>query len=324
MAVEKKTCIQCGLTKPEKNFFKTANPFVADERLSVCNDCVHEMVNEDNLNEVIEFLRLINRPYLEDVWETAYKSEKRTIGEYMRVINSLKVYRDLTYADSSNLGSGNDSDIVNANATEIQTEAGETIHFSPKLVAKWGPGFKDYEYLSMEKFYLDMVATNEIKTTVQKDAVKSLSMMAVIKEGYLRDNDINNHEKLSRTYDNTLKTAGLRPIDKRNADEERGIRTFSQIFAEVEKRGFKVPPPAEQEDRYHDEKYYSKDIIDKMITNILNYYQTTFGAELLSATPEDMMEELDGFFEGEVDESLEEELLKNSKNIPDEEDEEED
>lgn len=314
MAVGKKVCTRCNLSKPEKVFFKTKNPMVADERISVCNDCIHETVSEDNLNEVIEFLRLINRPYIEEQWESAYKSDKRTIGEYMRVINSLKIYRDLTYADSSNLGAGNDSDITNG-LHEILTEEGETIHYSPKLVSKWGHGFKEYEYLGMEKYYLDMVATNEITTTVQIDSLKSLAMMAVKKEGYLRENDINNYEKLSRTYDNTLKTAGLRPIDKRNADEERGIRTFSQIFAEVEKKGFRVPSPAEQEDLYRDEKYYAKDIIDKMITSILNYYQVTFGAEVLSATPEEMMDEMEGFFEGELNESLEQELIKNSAKI---------
>ena len=319
--VERRACSRCGKSKSIKAYFKVANPLLPDSRISVCSDCVHETVDEQNINEVIEFLRLTNKPYIKEEWDKALAKTGRTIGEYMRIVNSLNTYKDLTFANSDNLGSGNDSDIINADIKELETETGESIRYSSDLISKWGGGFKEFEYLKMEKYYLDMMDTNEIITPVQKDLLRNLAKMTVKRDAYIAEDDTAKYSAISRTYEATLQSAGFRPIDRRGADDERGLRSFSQIFEEVEKRGFIKPLSPEESDKKKElgARFYEEDMIDTMLKSILNYYHRLIGKEILSATPEDMMDELSNFFEGEVDTLLEEELMRNAT-IVDEED----
>lgn len=319
--VERRACSRCGKSKSIKAYFKVANPLLPDSRISVCSDCIHETVDEQNINEVIEFLRLTNKPYIKEEWDKALAKTGRTIGEYMRIVNSLNTYKDLTFANSDNLGSGNDSDIINADIKELETETGESIRYSSDLISKWGGGFKEFEYLKMEKYYLDMMDTNEIITPVQKDLLRNLAKMTVKRDAYIAEDDTAKYSAISRTYEATLQSAGFRPIDRRGADDERGLRSFSQIFEEVEKRGFIKPLSPEESDKKKElgARFYEEDMIDTMLKSILNYYHRLIGKEILSATPEDMMDELSNFFEGEVDTLLEEELMRNAT-IVDEED----
>jgi len=319
MAVERRVCSRCGKSKSIKSYFKIANPLMPDSRIAVCSDCVHETVDEQNINEVIEFLRLTNKPFIKDEWDKCLAKPSRTIGEYMRIINSIVTYKDLTFANSDNLGSGNDSDIANSSIKELESETGKVIRYTSDLVAKWGGGFKEFEYLKMEKYYQDMMDTNEIITPVQKDLLKNLAKMTVKRDAYIAEDDTVKYGAISRTYETTLQSAGFRPIDRRGADDERGLRSFSQIFEEVEKRGFVKPLTPEEKDKKLEEgsRFYKEDMIDKMLTSILNYYHRLIGKEILSSAPDETMDELE-FFEGQVDELLEEELMRNST-IKDEE-----
>lgn len=312
--VERRVCSRCKKSKSIKAYFKIANPLLPDSRISVCSDCIHETIDEQNINEVIEFLRLTNKPYIKEEWDKSLAKAGRTIGEYMRIINSLNAYKDFTFANSDNLGNnGNDSSIINASVKELETESGKRIYYSSDLISKWGGGFKEFEYLKMEKYYQDMMDTNEIITPVQKDMLQNLAKMIIKRDGYIAEDNITEYSKVSRTYDDMLKSAGFRPIDRRGVDDERGLRSFSQIFEEVEKRGFIKPLSPEEADRKLElgAQYYKEDMIDTMLKSILNYYHRLIGKEILSATPEDMMGELSEFFEGQVDEFLEEELIRN-------------
>lgn len=317
MAVDKKVCSLCEKSKSIKSFYKTNNPFIEDDsRIDMCSDCVHESVDEQNINEVIEFLRILNKPFIREVWDEALNKDVRTIGEYLRVINVKKAYKTLAFSDSDNLNTGgSDAEITLGDIRQIKTDSGKIITYDSSLVEKWGAGFEIFEYLKLEKYYVDMMHFNEINTTVHKEMLTQLAIMSVKRDKLLRSDNINDHNKLSATYEKTLESAGFRPKDRRGADEERGIRTFSQMFEEVEKQGFKIPPPPEvdDKDRAMEDQYYQKDMIDKMLVSILNYYHRLFSRELLSESPAEVM---DDFFEGELDEALVEEYIKNSELIP--------
>jgi hypothetical protein len=74
----------------------------------------------------------------------------------------------------------------------------------------------------------------------------------------------------------------FRAMDQTDASKTGGLRTFSQIYAEVEKDEF-IPPWEE----YRKVKGLEQDIVDKTIMHILNYTLKLNKAPQLIEPPED-------------------------------------
>jgi hypothetical protein len=109
----------------------------------------------------------------------------------------------------------------------------------------------------------------------------------------LEQDDFDGYSKLSQRFNDTVKNAGFRPIDKVSGTDEAGMRSFSHITQEIEKDGFIVPAKYSGADQ---------DIIDKTIMYLLNYQLRLHNAQVLITPPSDTPK-LDGSDEeGEIDE----------------------
>ena len=93
-----------------------------------------------------------------------------------------------------------------------------------------------------------------------------------LEEGY-----VNDFKNLNTQFNKLMETSGLRPIDRKSGGESVGIRTFSQIWEEIEKEGF-IEPSSHQE---------SQDIIDKTIMYMGNYTRKLVNMQSMSQPPED-------------------------------------
>jgi hypothetical protein len=95
----------------------------------------------------------------------------------------------------------------------------------------------------------------------------------------LTEGDYAGYEKLSRQFTELQKSSGFRPIDRKSSDEAHGIKSFSQIFAEVESNGYVEPLNVDDVE--------NQDIVDRSIQYILNYTRKVLGMEKLSEPPSD-------------------------------------
>ncbi|MFS0905794.1 hypothetical protein AB3N02_22485 [Priestia aryabhattai] len=288
-STKKKKCQgQCGKERAETFFFKVDSPLFPDGRINICRDCVRAQVDVKNIEEVISFLRQIDKPFVESYWNEAVQSGKHPLGEYIRKINSLPQMKGKTFNNSDNMnGVGKTSDIVIRTATSIANVKGEIIEYSEELVDKWGIGYKPNEILKMEKFYQDMRLTHEIHTPVHVNKLMELAYLQIESERLRQERDIPNYTKLATAIEKMEQSAGFRPVDRQGIDDATGIKSFSQIFEEVEKRGFRKPPAIE----------FEEDIVDAMIIALGNYYNRLVGKQLLAELPEDIQRELDEFYE---------------------------
>jgi len=289
----KKKCSSCGKEKASTFFYKVDSPLFPDGMINICRDCVREQVDVDDIEAVIGFLRQIDKPFVEKIWNEAVQSGRHALGEYIRKINSLQQLKGKTFDDSDGIqGIGKSTDLQTAKLSDtIETQQGKLIEYSDDLVDKWGIGYKKHEYLQMEKFYTDMKETHEINTSIHIDQLKQLSYLSVERDRLRQAGDWNNYNKLSKTMEDMTKSAGFRPVDRQGLDDATGIRSFSQIFEEVEKRGFRKPPVIT----------FEEDVVDAMIIALANYYNRLVGKQVLSELPEEIEQELDEFYE--VDET---------------------
>lgn len=271
-----------------KYFFKVDSPLFPDGRINICRDCVRKEINVDDIEAVIGFLRQIDKPYVEKIWNESVQSGSHPLGEYIRKLNSLSQLKGKTFNDSDGMKNNSMTvDIQSADMPDtIETLKGKLV-YSDDLVSKWGIGYKKHEYLQMEKYFINMKATHEINTEQHIDQLRQLSYLTVDRDRLRQAGDWTNYTKLSATVEAMTKSAGFRPVDRQGLDDATGIKSFSQIFAEVEKRGFRKPPAIE----------FEEDIVDAMITSLANYYHRLVGKAILAEMPEEVERELDEFYE---------------------------
>jgi hypothetical protein len=279
-----KTCSMCTRERSLKaNFYSSASPlFRNDGKVPYCKDCLRAMIDIDDLESVHEVLQKIDKPFLADIWKKAIESEKETFGEYMRMVCSLHQYKNLTYKNSSTkekteatMQTEEQKELDGID--EIETEHGN-IAVTKELKSKWG-NYSNREILEMEKLYQEMIFSNSIETPQHRKQLYFYCKLSVLMDRSLTEGDYAGYEKLSRQFSELQKSSGFRPIDRKSSDEANGIKSFSQIFAEVEANGYVEP--------LNVDLIENQDIVDRTIQYILNYTRKVLGVEKLAEPPKD-------------------------------------
>lgn len=287
----KKVCSNCGKNKLTTFFYKVDSPMYPDGMLNICRDCVREQVDVNDLEQVISFLRQIDKPFIQNYWDEACKSKNHPLGEYIRKVNSLQQVKNKDFNNSDGINGVGKVDLSSAKKIDsIENVKGEVIEYSDELVNKWGIGYKQEEYLKMEKFYQDMRLTHEIQTPVHVQKLMELAYLTIEMQRLRQERDIPNYTKLAKTIDDMEKSAGFRPVDRQGIDGATGIKSFSQIWEEVEKKGFRKPPPP----------VFDEDIVDAMIISLANYYVRLVGGQILKEIPTEIRDDLDDFYEDDL------------------------
>ena len=292
--IPKKKCSDCQEQKAETFFFKADSPLFPDGRINICRDCVRKSVDVNDIEEVIGFFRQIDKPFYQDEWNNAMETadKKHPIGAYLGKVSSLNQYKGKRFINSDGVIDGAGKvDLSSINPPDsIESHDGKIIEYSDDLVTKWGIGYSKLEYLQMEKFFQDMKSTHEIYTPTHIDMLTQLSHLSVDRNRLRQERDWANYNKISKTYEDMMKSAGFRPIDRQGTDDATGMRSFSQIFEEVEKKGWRKPPPP----------VFDEDIVDAMIVALANYYHRLVGKQILAEIPEEIKEEMEAFFEDDL------------------------
>lgn len=283
-ATPKKICLSCTREKSVKaNFYSSSSPlFRSDGKIPYCKDCLRDMINIEDTDSIHEVLRTIDKPFLHDIWKKAIDSKNDTFGEYMRMVCSLHQYRSLTYKNSSTkekIDYALLSDEVKElqNIRDIETQIGN-ISVTKELKSKWGE-YANREILEMEKLYQEMLFANSIETPQHQRQLYFYCKLSVLMDKALTEGDYAGYEKLSRQFTELQKSSGFRPIDRKSSDEAHGIKSFSQIFAEVEMNGYVEPLNVDDIE--------NQDIVDKSIMFILNYTRKVLGMERMVEPPSD-------------------------------------
>lgn len=279
----KKKCSSCGKEKATTFFFKVDSPLFPDGMINTCRDCVRKQVDVNDMEQVISFLRQIDKPFIQDYWNEALQSKNHPLGEYIRKINSLNQVKNKTFDNSDIVGAGTTIDFQASQISdEIETEDGEIIRYSDSLISRWGVGYKKHEYLRLEKFYQDMMMTYEVKTTNHKHMLKQLAKLSVEADNALAIKDFTLYSKINKEYDIILKSAGMRPVDKKSGSEATGLFSFAQVWAEIEREGF-VPPQMIDT---------PKDDIDYMLMWYMQFAQRLVGKPASTEPPVGWREEV--------------------------------
>lgn len=284
------TCASCGIPKSEKEYYVSYNPIHSTNRIPYCKSCLKNMVVDSrgdiDINKVKSTLKLIDRPFLSDIWETSLEDKMDSFGCYVKNIQMVQ-YRKLTWDDSKDF-----NEFKNNNNNNNLFMENNDIVVDSKLINFWGQNWQPDEYIRLEKFYRSMVDINKPETPQDEDYIKKIARLSIQIDKAIESGDSKTAKSLGDLYSKYMADAKLRTSDTSDADKSGGIRRFCDIFAEVEKDDF-IPPW----------EYYRKingakqDIVDKTIMFILNFMlkfnKSDKLAEPPSNTPKIELDEID-------------------------------
>lgn len=277
----------CKKEKSINEFYTSNSIMFSDGYVPICKKCIKKLMDENNLDSIKKTLQRIDKPFVAKVWKSAEDGDGDTVGNYFRMINSLQQYKTWNWSDSDFEGE-NDTQIYKhkfddlENVEELETENG-TIYLNKEIAIKFGSGFTNREYLTMEKFYREMDNTHDISQPQTKKQLVYLCKLQVQMDRALEEGDDGAFKNYNDRYEKILQSSGFRPIDKKDSIEKTGMRSFSAIFEEVERRGYVEPKPISER----------MDLVDIALREFINYDRVIDGHPRLDKAPSYIMDELE-------------------------------
>lgn len=256
-----------------------------DGKLNVCTECVKKDIDFDNLNQVINFLRQIDRPFYSKQWEKAKaKGSTNPLSAYLSIVSVLKQYSDKKFDDSDGIVSSNQI-IGKMDSMTAEDDSGEMIVINDSIMRKWGTnfGYTVEQYIKLEQFYRNMKKSYEINTPTLEVMLMDICRLNVDKETLLSERNYGDYERVSRAFNKSMTDAGFRPIDKKDALDEMGLSSFGEVVAQVERTGF-IPPKRID---------YEKDDIDMMLLYYIQWAQHFTNSAVDTEPNENWREQVD-------------------------------
>lgn len=279
---DEKICSKCLKNKNiKRDYYLAANNIInADNRLPVCKSCLNDLVDMNDVETLINVMRMIDRPFLKNTYEDALL-KTNSFGEYMRMLGTRQ-NRDRTYLNGEFEGHFEEMIAKDSKHLNNPKTIGSAIKFkiTPDLILKWGSGYPEQELYQLETFYESMITANDITSPQHREALKLICKLNLEQNKALDESRINDFKNLNTQYNKTMQDSGIRPIDRKSGGESAGVRTFSQIWEEIEKDGFIEPYPYQEK----------QDIVDRTIMYMGNYTRKLLNMQSMSRPPDDTPE----------------------------------
>ena len=133
-------CLLCGEEKSTHQCSKHRNINIS-EHFGFCKDCLKLKVNDEDVNGVIDMLRLMNIPFISSVWENAVEKGGSSIfSKYLQLIATQKKYKDF-------------GDSVYDYDDEIQDSSDPSktaFVVTDEIIARWGSLDNTNNYIELE------------------------------------------------------------------------------------------------------------------------------------------------------------------------------
>lgn len=227
-------CEQCEKEKVTDQFYSADPLLFPSGKLHICKACTLKKLEEaDNEHDMlIAILRFLNKPYLQNV----YKGDSQ---DYIRSVNTMIQYKNLTFLDSDTLLEKLSYNSLNTDKpTEMSSEELEIAK------AHWGVGVAKTEedFLWLENERQDYYSRYEINTKSMEDYITDICLTRLdIRKEREAGRDV---DKKIATLDKLLSSANLRPVQETGANSVEQ-ETFGTLIRKWENEN-PIPEPLEE------------------------------------------------------------------------------
>lgn len=238
---EKCVCFYCGNEYVETNYYKSNSIFYSNiGKIPYCKQCIEKFyqsfcekyTNEGCLNPekkaVKRLCMIFDIYYKEDAYNAAIDNAKKRemnispMGAYMKMIQLSQYNRNKETYEDTITQEERENFVVN-----IATDISDSVKIDEQIMNFFGSGFKEEDYVFLNREYEDWIARHECKTKAQEEVFKRLCFKQLeILKATQRGEDT---KDLDATFQKLLETAKLQP-KQNSGDTTADNQTFGTLI----------------------------------------------------------------------------------------------
>lgn len=151
----------------------------------------------------------------------------------------------------------------------VEAQANLTREDKQYLIRKWGRTYTVPECVKLEKLYIEMMESYDIRTASHIDYLLKICRTSLKIDQALEVNDIDGFQKMSRIYDLLMTSAKFTAAQDKSAESDH-TDSVGMIVSRVEKEKGFIP-------RYHSER---QDVVDVTINDMNEFTRNLIMSEL--------------------------------------------
>ena len=219
--------------------------FIFKRLIPYCKECLKAHCYDVNNDFIVErfkiVLRLINKPFLEDVWKSTVTTVDKNLGKdyfglYMKNIQ-MPQFRSLRWSEVFQ----KDDEEINKNTVPKKSAVIEEIIISAETMDKWGNRYESEDYLAFEKKYKFLVNNYKEKTAMHTEALLNYIRYRVKEEQSTAKGDIREAKEWGNLAKDASNKAKINPEQLTPADFTDGLNTVGQLVRAVEQHEDIIP-----------------------------------------------------------------------------------
>lgn len=282
-------CPNCETVKKSTDFYASVSVYHASTgRIQFCKDCCIKLScdksNTFNINNFINLLEKIDKPFLKDVLQSAYEESNKDgknqkanpVQLYFKNINSLNQYKNLTWKDSIFNYEENKNNKINFNNINNDgvgyVNIADDFVVTRDMVIKWGNGFEPEQYMMLEDLYQNLFNSYDIDNRSQEEYLKTACLYQLRNIEAIREGNAQEASKWGGLFDNYMASGKLKPSQLSESDKMGGVTNFATFFQYIEKSNDFIPTFPD----------LILDDIDYAIFMFINYNRTLLGLPEIS------------------------------------------
>lgn len=242
----------CPICKRPTEVVPTNNPLYP----GICLECLQELVDYRDLNQVDFFCRTYNIPFLPEKWlRIAEEAKGETFIFYVDVIKNEYPKTLYNGETASELWSKVNKEWLKCTSLNdaIQAIAPIKENFIKRMQLKWGVEYSFEDYIQLEFLYTNTAQSSGTTNPLTLDIIRKIAIISVEMEKALTEKNIKAAAEFSKMHKQLIDAAGI--SDMIEVGETDTIATLSELCDYVESQGFQL-------------KFYdgvARDVVDKTI-----------------------------------------------------------
>lgn len=228
---------------------------------SICDVCITNALQYDNLEHGEFFCRTYNLPFVPDLWiKLSNINKKNTFKEYITEVSEMyegEIYQTQT----ADLWTKADEEwrLIQTHEELIANIAPIKEGYILRNKIKWGSNYTFEELIELENLFVNTLKANDISNPMQIDAIKKACKLSIALNRAIIGGESKEINELSKAYQNFIKTAKIDEII--TAASKDVISNVAELVDFIEKSGYQF--------QYYDN--VERDIVDRSINDIKQY-----------------------------------------------------
>ena len=222
---EQQKCCCCGETLSITKYYKSYSNFYSKGILPICKDCFgrkfgeYARVFKSNKIAMQRMCMAFDIYFNETAFDKCDTKDDAVVGKYFRNLN-LGQHSEKSFDDSLKDGifefSGERKKVNGVRVAyvdeydNVQEEIDEKIN--PKDIEKWGIGFDTADYAELNNHYKTLKKANANTDDNQEIFIKDLCYAKMLQMKALRNNDLDNYNRLTDSYRKTFQQSGIKVV----------------------------------------------------------------------------------------------------------------